>query len=57
LLRSDKLRALLGAYRPREMSIYGVYASRRQMPAILRAMLDFLIEEFSADSDWATPVV
>jgi hypothetical protein len=27
------------------------------MPAILRAMLDFLIEEFSADSDWATPVV
>jgi DNA-binding transcriptional LysR family regulator len=39
------------------MSIYGVYASRRQMPAILRAMLDFLVEEFSADPDWATPVI
>ncbi|AEK63030.1 LysR family transcriptional regulator [Collimonas fungivorans] len=56
LLRSGKLRALLGEYQPREMSIYGVYASRRQMPAILRAMLDFLVEEFSADTDWATPV-
>ncbi|AMO99092.1 bacterial regulatory helix-turn-helix, lysR family protein [Collimonas arenae] len=57
LLRSGKLRALLTAYQPREMSIYGVYASRRQMPAILRAMLDFLVEEFSADPDWETPVV
>lgn len=57
LLRSGKLRALLSEYQPREMSIYGVYASRRQMPAILRAMLDFLVEEFNADADWKTPVI
>ena len=56
LLHSGRLRALLGEYRPRELSIYGVYASRRQMPAILRAMLDFLVEEFSADSGWEAPV-
>jgi DNA-binding transcriptional LysR family regulator len=57
LLRSGRLRALLGEYHPREMHIYGVYASRRQMPAILRAMLDFLVEEFSADSGWEAPVI
>jgi DNA-binding transcriptional LysR family regulator len=57
LLRSGKLRALLGEYQPREMNIYGVYASRRQMPAILRAMLDFLVEEFNADTDWETPAI
>lgn len=56
LLHSGRLRALLGEYRPRELSIYGVYASRRQMPAVLRAMLDFLVEEFSADSGWEAPV-
>lgn len=57
LLRSGKLRALLGEYQPREMHIYGVYASRRQMPAILRAMLDFLVEEFGTDPDWKTPSI
>lgn len=29
---------------PQELGIYGVYASRRQMPLILRSMLDFLVE-------------
>ncbi|MFC5474588.1 LysR family transcriptional regulator [Paraherbaspirillum soli] len=52
LLRSGKLVALLGDYQAREMNIYGVYASRRQMPVILRVMLDFLVEQFAADADW-----
>ncbi len=52
LLRSGQLVALLPAWQPQALGIYGVYASRRQMPAILRTMLDFLAERFAADPGW-----
>lgn len=38
-----RLKAILPQTRPQELGIYGVYASRRQMPLILRSMLDFLV--------------
>jgi DNA-binding transcriptional LysR family regulator len=47
LLRSGELVALLPDYEPRAMDIYGVYTSRRQMPLIVRSVLDFLVEAFA----------
>jgi len=52
LLRSGRLVALLPAWQPQALGIHGVYASRRQMPAILRTMLDFLAEYFDTDPGW-----
>ncbi|MGV8899714.1 MAG: LysR family transcriptional regulator [Burkholderiaceae bacterium] len=52
LIRSGKLILLLPEYRPREMGVYGVYASRKHMPASLRSMLDFLAQRFTAEPDW-----
>jgi DNA-binding transcriptional LysR family regulator len=43
---------LLPGYRPQSMGIYGIYTSRRQMPATLRTMLDFLVEWFASDPQW-----
>lgn len=51
-LATGELVTVLGDYRPRDMGIYGVYASRRQMPATLRTMLDFLAESFAGDEIW-----
>lgn len=45
-LRDGSLRALLPAYVPRNMTVYGVYTSRKQMPPALRALLDDLVEQF-----------
>ncbi|VVD63907.1 HTH-type transcriptional regulator DmlR [Pandoraea horticolens] len=45
-LRDGTLKALLPDYVPREMTVYGVYMSRKQMPSALRALLDDLIEQF-----------
>lgn len=39
---------LLPDYQPQAMGIYGIYTSRRQMPATLRTMLDFLVAWFVA---------
>ncbi|EGP44995.1 LysR family regulatory helix-turn-helix protein 51 [Achromobacter insuavis AXX-A] len=39
-----RLKVILPQAKPQELGIYGVYASRRQMPLILRSMLDFLVE-------------
>lgn len=52
LIASGQLVALLPEYQPQELGIYGIYASRRQMPATLRAMLDFLVERFASDPAW-----
>ncbi|MNT69643.1 hypothetical protein D3C72_2079740 [compost metagenome] len=41
LLGSGELIELMPDYRPQSMGIYGIYTSRRQMPATLRTMLDF----------------
>ncbi|MDW5501983.1 LysR family transcriptional regulator [Pseudomonas lundensis] len=52
LLVSGELIELMPDYRPQSMGIYGIYTSRRQMPATLRTMLDFLVEWFATDADW-----
>ncbi|CAI1505737.1 LysR family transcriptional regulator [Serratia proteamaculans] len=52
LLASGDLIELMPEYRPQSMGIYGIYTSRRQMPATLRTMLDFLVEWFATDADW-----
>lgn len=52
LLASGELIELMPDYRPQSMGIYGIYTSRRQMPATLRTMLDFLVGWFAHDPDW-----
>lgn len=52
LVRAGQLMALLPGMRPRDLSLYAVYASRKQMPAALRTMLDFLAEEFAPEPAW-----
>ncbi|MDR6538186.1 LysR family transcriptional regulator [Variovorax soli] len=49
---NGRLVALLPDWRPLAMGVYGVYSSRRQMPAALRAMLDFLALRFSDPRHW-----
>lgn len=49
---SGDLVALLPKYEPTVLDIYGVYASRKHMPATLRTMLDFLAERFAGEPDW-----
>ncbi|KEY59332.1 LysR family transcriptional regulator [Serratia sp. DD3] len=51
-LDKGELVALLPGYSPQMMGIYGIYTSRRHMPATLRAMLDFLVEWFATDPGW-----
>ncbi|WP_287496288.1 LysR family transcriptional regulator [Pandoraea sp. CB10b_02] len=48
-LRAGTLRALLPDYVPRDMTAYGVYISRKQMPSALRALLDDLAEQFRTE--------
>lgn len=52
LLRNGQLIALLPDYMPRELGIYAVYASRRNMSAALRALLDFLADYLSPPAAW-----
>lgn len=52
LLAKGDLIELLPEYLPQAMGIYGIYTSRRQMPATLRTMLDFLVEWFASDPGW-----
>ncbi|MCV2355220.1 LysR family transcriptional regulator [Paucibacter sp. B2R-40] len=51
-LRAGRLLALLPDLKPTELSIYAVYASRKNMPAALRVMLDFLAEQFAPEPLW-----
>jgi DNA-binding transcriptional LysR family regulator len=51
IARGDLVR-LLPDYQPQSMGIYGIYTSRRQMPATLRTMLDFLVEWFATNPEW-----
>ncbi|MCD0503764.1 LysR family transcriptional regulator [Bordetella petrii] len=50
-LAAGRLVALLPATPPEELGVHGVYVSRRQMPLILRAMLDFLADRFG-EAPW-----
>lgn len=52
MLRSGELIALLPEYRPEEMGIHAVYLSRRQMPRVVRAFIDFLGERFGEVPEW-----
>ncbi|CNK04334.1 LysR family transcriptional regulator [Yersinia aldovae] len=51
-IASGDLVRLLPDYQPQAMGIYGIYTSRRQMPAALRTMLDFLVEWFATNPGW-----
>ncbi|QJQ03634.1 LysR family transcriptional regulator [Herbaspirillum rubrisubalbicans] len=47
LVASGQLVQLLPEYEPLQLGMYGVYASRKHMPATLRTMLDFLAQRFA----------
>ncbi|ALU91720.1 LysR family transcription regulator protein [Herbaspirillum rubrisubalbicans M1] len=47
LVASGQLVRLLPEYEPLQLGMYGVYASRKHMPATLRTMLDFLAQRFA----------
>lgn len=48
LLRSGELVAVLPDYTVETLGLHAVYASRRQLPTIMRSFLDFLVERFSS---------
>lgn len=52
LIAAGRLVALLPDFVPRGMGVYGLYGSRRQMPASLRALLDFLVARFADPAHW-----
>lgn len=51
-VQRGELVRLLPEAEPRVMTIYAVYASRKQMPATLRSMLDFLASRFTDPPEW-----
>lgn len=52
LIRAGRLRALLQAWEPPELGIWGVYVSRRHVPATLRTLLDFLVQRLGGRPAW-----
>lgn len=56
LVHTGQLVALLPAVQQRELGIYAVYTSRKNMSAALRAMLDFLAERFPPEPPWDAAV-
>lgn len=51
-LASGALQAVLGEHEPLCLGIYAVFASRRQMSPVLRAMIDLLAAHFSSAQAW-----
>ncbi len=51
-VRSGALIALLPGHEPPVQGMYAVYASRRQMPAVVRSFLDYLGERFGEQPEW-----
>jgi len=51
-VRTGELEIVLSDYELPPMGIHGVYASRRQMPALVRSFLDFLVERFGDEPYW-----
>jgi len=51
-LARGELVVVLPAYTLATMGIHGVYASRRQMPALVRSFLDFLAARFGDTPVW-----
>lgn len=54
LIQGGQLVRLLPQWRPPELTIWGVYVSRRHLPASLRTLLDFLVERFGKNPGWDT---
>jgi DNA-binding transcriptional LysR family regulator len=52
LICSGQLSAVLPGWEPPELGIWGVYVSRRHLPATLRTMLDFLVLRYAGVPDW-----
>lgn len=53
-LGSGELLQILADYQAQPMGIYAVLASRQNMPAAVRALLDFLVTWFSSSPHWAS---
>jgi DNA-binding transcriptional LysR family regulator len=51
-IAQGRLVALLPEAVPQALGVYGLYGSRRQMPASLRALLDLLVERFADAACW-----
>ncbi len=49
LLESGELVRVLPEYELDAMGLYAVYVSRRQLPAVMRSFLDFLVERFASE--------
>ncbi len=49
LLESGELVQVLPEYELEVMGLHAVYASRRQLPALMRSFLDFLVERFASE--------
>src|SRR5690606_13993408 len=47
-LASGRLKAVLPAWQPPEMSIHALYPSRRHLSPAVRALLDFLVQRFAS---------
>lgn len=52
LIRSGQLVHLLPEWQPPELTIWGVYLTRRHVPASLRTLLDFLVARFGQNPAW-----
>ncbi len=57
LIHGGQLTAVLGEFKPDDLSIHAVYASRKHMPATLRTLLDFLAERFMPEPAWDAAAV
>lgn len=51
-LKRGELVALLSDFEPIQLSIYAVYATRKQMSPLLRSFLDFLVTRLN-DNRWS----
>jgi len=52
LIKRGELIELLPQWSPPELVIWGVYLSRRHLPATVRTLLDFLVERFRDARPW-----
>ena len=51
-LANGQLTALLTAWEPKQLDVYAVYSTRKQMSPLLRHFLDFLYQSMADDPLW-----
>jgi len=51
-IRSGELEVILPAYKPAEINIYAVYASKRHLSAKVRALIEFTADQISTHPPW-----